>query len=266
MSDPRRLSESDGAGGPLLQAARRARPPARAKERVYLAASSVLGVSGSTAGAAAAGAAAGEGAVAGVAKTGALLGAKWIGIVGLTSMGAVVGTATVVATHRLPPHVALAPTVSAPLPAVEATWPEVSTLQGSVATAAVPSSPEIPATAPTAVRTASPTPTAGVVAAPSAAAGAPGTSALPAELAFLDDARRTLRSGDPARALSILDRYAERFPAGAMAPEATMLRIEALVKAGDRPAALRFAHAFLQGDPSSPYGLRVRSLLGGANP
>ena len=47
-----------------------------------------------------------------------------------------------------------------------------------------------------------------------------------------------LASGAPARALSILDEYAARFPHAAMAPEATVLRIEALERArnGERLA------------------------------
>jgi len=88
------------------------------------------------------------------------------------------------------------------------------------------------------------------------------SSSLPAELSTLDQARTALRSGDPARALSILDGYASRFPHGSMAPEATMLRIEALVKAGDRAAAGRVADGFLTMSPGSPYAARIRSLLG----
>ena len=46
-----------------------------------------------------------------------------------------------------------------------------------------------------------------------------------------------------------------------MAPEGTMLRIEALMKAGDAGVARQIADAYLAGDPDSPYGARVRSLL-----
>jgi outer membrane protein assembly factor BamD (BamD/ComL family) len=73
-------------------------------------------------------------------------------------------------------------------------------------------------------------------------------------------------AGEPARALAILDGYTARFPRGAMAPEATVLRIEALVKAGDRPAATRVADAFLATAPTSPYATRIQSLLTTANP
>ena len=51
-----------------------------------------------------------------------------------------------------------------------------------------------------------------------------------------------------------------------MGPEATVLRVEALVRAGDRSAAARVGNAFLAGNPQSPYATRIRSLLGAPNP
>jgi outer membrane protein assembly factor BamD (BamD/ComL family) len=84
------------------------------------------------------------------------------------------------------------------------------------------------------------------------------------ELASLDRARAALSAGDAPQALALLDAHNARFPHGAMAPEATMLRIEALVAAGDRASAQRAADAFIAQSPDSPYVSRVRSLLGGA--
>jgi hypothetical protein len=46
-----------------------------------------------------------------------------------------------------------------------------------------------------------------------------------------------------------------------MGQEAWALRIEALVRAGDRAAAKRSADAFLLANPGSPYGPRVRALV-----
>ena len=66
--------------------------------------------------------------------------------------------------------------------------------------------------------------------------------------------------------LAILDGYGSRFAHGVMGPEASILRIEALVNAGDRPAAKRAADAFLRANPKSPYAARVASLLGATNP
>jgi hypothetical protein len=51
-----------------------------------------------------------------------------------------------------------------------------------------------------------------------------------------------------------------------MGPEASVLRIEALAKTGDRAAAKRAADAFLRANPASPYAARVQSLVGASNP
>ena len=53
------------------------------------------------------------------------------------------------------------------------------------------------------------------------------SSSLAAELALLDEARAALRAGDPARALSLLDRYGREIPRGQLTREAAMLRAEA---------------------------------------
>jgi outer membrane protein assembly factor BamD (BamD/ComL family) len=83
---------------------------------------------------------------------------------------------------------------------------------------------------------------------------------------MLDQARSAMATGDPARALSTLDEYARGFPHGALAPEASVLRVEALVAAGDRPAAMRAAQSLLKANPTSPYAQRIESLLGSPNP
>jgi hypothetical protein len=51
-----------------------------------------------------------------------------------------------------------------------------------------------------------------------------------------------------------------------MGPEATVLRVEALARAGDMAAARRTGDAFLASHPQSPYAARVRSLIGESNP
>jgi tetratricopeptide (TPR) repeat protein len=56
-------------------------------------------------------------------------------------------------------------------------------------------------------------------------------SALAEESALVAEALRRLRQADDApAALALLDAHAQRFPAGALAPEATLARIEALFK------------------------------------
>ena len=80
------------------------------------------------------------------------------------------------------------------------------------------------------------------------------------ELALLDRARAEIAAGDAARALRDLDEHDRAFPSGALAPEAAVLRIEALAAAGDDRAALAAADRFLAAQPNSAQSRRVRSL------
>jgi len=92
------------------------------------------------------------------------------------------------------------------------------------------------------------------------------SSSFEAEVSLLDQARAALDSGRPAAALSVLDSYAARFPHGTMAPEATLVRILALLKAGDRNAATRVADDFTARNPKSPYVTRLHTLFDPPNP
>jgi outer membrane protein assembly factor BamD (BamD/ComL family) len=78
-------------------------------------------------------------------------------------------------------------------------------------------------------------------------------------------AKLALKDRDPQGALSALDEHDAAFPAGAYAEEAAVVRIEALVAAGDRPKAQRVADAFLRRFPESPYAQRVRGMFFGAS-
>ncbi|MGA7120702.1 MAG: hypothetical protein WBY94_11420, partial [Polyangiaceae bacterium] len=91
-------------------------------------------------------------------------------------------------------------------------------------------------------------------------------SRLHAELETIDQARAALNSRDTRRALDLLDHYEARFPRGEMAPEAAVLRVEVLVKSGDRLGAKRVADAFLTSNPKSPYAPRIQWLLSKSNP
>jgi TolA-binding protein len=123
-----------------------------------------------------------------------------------------------------------------------------------------PSAPSAEAVAPKAGVRSSPTPhSPAPVALPSAASGSLGD-----EIALLDAARRALRSGDARLALSDLDRHQAEFPRGVLGQEATLLRIEALVRSGNRPAAEALARQFLARQPNSPHAKRIESLLGQA--
>jgi TolA-binding protein len=85
-------------------------------------------------------------------------------------------------------------------------------------------------------------------------------STLDAEMALLDGARASLRAGRAGDALRTLDGYDTQFPSGLLVPEATVVRIEALVKSGDKAGALRLGERFLRTHPDSPLAARVRSL------
>jgi hypothetical protein len=90
----------------------------------------------------------------------------------------------------------------------------------------------------------------------------PTSPSLSNEVAALQVARTALAGHDPGAALAALDRYKSRYPAGRLAPEATVLRIEALVERGDRAQASALADRFEAANPKSPYADRIRSILG----
>ena len=86
-------------------------------------------------------------------------------------------------------------------------------------------------------------------------------TAVADEVRVLDLARAALREGAPARALEHLDDYAERHPHGALMPEAAVLRIEALMRAGRSGPAGSLARQFSARYPASPLRMRVEHLL-----
>jgi TolA-binding protein len=92
-------------------------------------------------------------------------------------------------------------------------------------------------------------------------AAPPPNPSLSDEVAALQVARSALAGHDASGALAALDRYKSRFPAGRLAPEATVLRIEALVERGDRAQASALADRFEASNPKSPYADRIRSIL-----
>jgi hypothetical protein len=102
-----------------------------------------------------------------------------------------------------------------------------------------------------------------------ARAAAPRASSLQAnpdegladQIGMIDRARRSVASHDPNGALVALDDYQRQFPRGALAPEAAVLRIEALAQQGDRSRATVLARKFLAAHPKSPQAARLRSLL-----
>ena len=91
----------------------------------------------------------------------------------------------------------------------------------------------------------------------------PAKPTLTEELAAVDAASSALRAGDGAGAIRMLDEYARRFPRGRLRLEASVLRIEALAKTGQRAEASRRAKAFLKRYPNSVLAPRLKRYAGG---
>ncbi len=88
------------------------------------------------------------------------------------------------------------------------------------------------------------------------------SNALSEELARLDGARTKLASGQPSAAIEALDAYGREFPRGSLRLEASVLRIEALAKAGRTSEARDRAKRFLAAHPNSVLGARVKRYAG----
>jgi hypothetical protein len=84
------------------------------------------------------------------------------------------------------------------------------------------------------------------------------------ESTLIDQARLALRSGDPTRALKLLEECRRVFPAGAREEERELLTIQALVSAVRGTEAKARAAAFLRRYPDGPRAREVRALGLGA--
>ena len=87
------------------------------------------------------------------------------------------------------------------------------------------------------------------------------TSTLADEVALLDQARAAAAQSDPMRTLQLTSRYQRQFPSGAMAPEAQLLQVEALIQTGHSAAAVPIARRLLQAAPNGPHAERIRALF-----
>ena len=82
------------------------------------------------------------------------------------------------------------------------------------------------------------------------------------EIAFLDGARAALSAGDGRRALELVRRYQEKFPRASFRPEATAIKIEALVKLDRQADARALAVRFVTENRGSLLAKRVAALVG----
>jgi TolA-binding protein len=90
---------------------------------------------------------------------------------------------------------------------------------------------------------------------------------LAEEMRLLDGARHALASGDARSALSNLASYERSFPSGALRPEASVLKVRALLAAGDRTGAEALGQRVIERAPRSEHADAVRAALGiRANP
>jgi TolA-binding protein len=92
------------------------------------------------------------------------------------------------------------------------------------------------------------------------------STSLTLEVARLDRAKSAVAAGQGAVALQELDAYAREFPTGSLRGEATLLRVDALLLAGDRAGAAALAKALVVAAPQSPLAPRLRGIAGMSNP
>ena len=259
MSDFRRILQDDPSEREtlLITSARLDAPPAAGKGRV-LAALGFAAVTTATAGA---------GGATAVATTGTALVIKWlaIGVIGSAiTLGAVEGLHPRAPASAPPPaarSVAAGPAATLLPSATVGTLPDAPSASAAnlALSAGIFEEPAPPTLA--AKPAGGPAPSHEPVAAPS-----PPQATLTTELLALDDARHALASGDAATSMRLLDAYGARFAQPILGPEATVLRIEALVALGRGDEARGLAGEFLASQPDSPYAERIRSLVGRAAP
>jgi hypothetical protein len=80
------------------------------------------------------------------------------------------------------------------------------------------------------------------------------------EIEAIERVRSELGRKDGSAALTALGRYASEHPAGVLAHEADVLRVEALLQAGDASAALELAQQLLGRHGDSPHRARLEAL------
>jgi hypothetical protein len=190
---------------------------------------------------------------------------KMLAALGLAAVPAAVVVGAM--THRAPasPVPAEPPARIVAAPAIE---PPSAAAEQNAPIAAAPS--EVPAIDPptpepqkrAARATSAPRP-----AAPSASAeetASPPT--IDGEVLLLNQAQLATRSGDPARALQILDQYAAEYPAGHLADARAVSRMVALCDLGRVADVRREAEQFKARFPSSPLNGRVNKICAGKTP
>jgi hypothetical protein len=288
--------EMDALETRLLDAARRERPRAAARQRtaIALAGGAMAGslVVSSAAGAVADAASSGAGTIAAVSGAGtagatALGSAKiaastaaWFGVAKAVALGALSGVVVLGAAKQIhSPEPTRTVSDKAPVGAAIALRPPKPAGGPSI-----PSKPEemssfevqLPRVEP---RRSQDAPSPGLVRQPappvdtvengpserSSNEGARQASSLVAEVAMLDRAREALLARDPNRTLRVLDGYEDAKTGPRLSSEASLLRIEALLQLGESARAVALAKAFLRDHAESPFADRMRAIVDAAS-
>jgi hypothetical protein len=242
MKDPRPLmieTDSDEVRA-LLRSAEVDEPPNGAMRRVLTRAGVGMAIAAATTSTTAVSA----------AKLSPVIVGKWLAVV------AVVGASAVGAVHVARPWTSsmLASQPAAKIANVARETPTAPAIEPIEPASTVGDLSALPVAAPVAAPAA--TPSRARKASPAASADITG------EISVITLVRGALDQGDARGALGALDRYQQDYPHGTLAPEATVLRIEALQMGGDRSRAKVLGESFLKAHPKSPHAQRVRSLLG----
>ena len=254
---PRLLTDSDLALRAVLEAGCEDRPEKGAQQRALIA----MGA-GSAVGLAVKSAAAGSTTVAAsTAKTGsALTLAKWVGsgaLGGLVVCGAVVAPSLLQEqkVQKSERHEAAARNVATPT--------EVTMSSRELAEPTPERTSPKTEQHPSKIRKKQLTPAAASLATQKVAtAPSENPANLGAEVKLLDQARRDLKRGKPGAALASLHEYQRKFPRGRLFSEALVLRLDALVRLGQREQARQIADRYLKMNPRAPHGPRIRKLVG----
>ena len=93
-------------------------------------------------------------------------------------------------------------------------------------------------------------------------AGAATSEAIDDEVQLLTSANRALASGDPARAVTLVAEHRARFPRSALAAERDATSAVALCQSNRASEGRTAARTFLEANPASPFGARVRGACG----
>lgn len=269
MSDPHRLLDGEASEleRALLRAARDDGPAPEARALLAatlgIAVGSASATAAATTTAAAIKAASAGSAASGSGAFGSAVLLKWLAV-GVASGVLAVGGAAVVerASSAPPPETAIPAGPRALATATEAPRAAVASIAVSGAAAPDLAPLEIADSPPPPAIASAPVTRETARAPASTQVAEPALSPLAEETALLDRARASLTARDGSAALAALAEHDRRFASGSLAPEALVVRVEALLLSGRRADAERVGERFLASHPTSPLGRRIRSLLG----